>query len=144
MTLGIEVTLRILLAVDSEDLRLSLELLIRQELGLSVVGTASEARGLLALVETTKPDVIVMNQSLKGAETTEVLSQTRSCHPQARIVVIGLHDEDRNALTRAGANSFVPMGEGPAELLKALHQKPRAGTRPPGQGRRKTRKEAQE
>ena len=49
-----------LLAIHSPDLRLAVDLLLREEPGINVIGVASETEGLMALLRTTQPDLILL------------------------------------------------------------------------------------
>ena len=53
----------IVLASQEYDLRLALEMLFREEPGAAVVGTASESEGLLALIQSTRPNLVLRRKA---------------------------------------------------------------------------------
>ena len=58
--------MNVVLAVRQAHARLALELLLNEEPGVMVVGTASETEGLLALTWIAHPDLVVLEWGLDG------------------------------------------------------------------------------
>ena len=56
--------MRLLLAAAQPNLRLSLELFLSEQPGVEIVGSASESAGLVALIHTTDPDMILTDWDL--------------------------------------------------------------------------------
>ena len=58
--------MEIVLASAQLDLRLALEILLREEPGTRVVGTASEAASLRSLLQASRPDMVLLDWDLPG------------------------------------------------------------------------------
>lgn len=114
--------MRIVLAIKETNLRLAVEMLLSEEPGLRVVGVASEPRGLLALVDTTCPDVVVVDWRLPGKPSTEVLKELRLRESPPKTIVIGQDAKDRAAALNAGTDGFVLSGEPPMILLNTIQR----------------------
>jgi DNA-binding NarL/FixJ family response regulator len=112
----------IIIATGSTDLRIALELLIREEAGLSIVGTTSESEGLFALIETTPSDLVLLDWELAGLSCPQMLTKVHTLTSPPKIVVLGKHLSTEEAAIQAGADSFVLMGESPKQLLAAIRE----------------------
>jgi DNA-binding NarL/FixJ family response regulator len=112
----------IVLASQERDLRLALELLLREEPGAYVVGTASHAEALLALVRSACPDLVLLDWDLPGGPLTEVLGQVKSADCIPKIIILGKDPDAAEEALAAGADAFVIKGDPPRQLLAALRQ----------------------
>jgi DNA-binding NarL/FixJ family response regulator len=119
---------RIFLADDQAKVRSALRLLLDQEPGLQVVGEADEAKGLLAQVKATNPDLILLDWELPDLSLTNssmgsgsrLLATLRAHCPGLRVIVLSGQLEARQASLAAGADAFVSKGEPPDRLLATL------------------------
>ncbi len=115
--------MRILLAISHSDPRLSLEILLSQEPGLSIVGTTGDMESLLALIQTSRPDLVVLDWDLPGARPAPLAllkAQRRSGRPQ--FLVLGRKPELKQQVLAAGAHAFVAIGDPPEKLLATVRQ----------------------
>ena len=79
--------MRVLLADDQSKVRSALRLLLEQEPGMSVVGEAVEDEDLLAQVEATQPDLVLLDWELPGLRTDDWLSTLRTLCPRLKVIV---------------------------------------------------------
>jgi DNA-binding NarL/FixJ family response regulator len=114
--------MNILLATKEPSLRLALELLLREEPGTSIVGTASETEGLLALIQTTHPDLVLLDWDLPGRPCAQVLGTARGANTQPAIIVLGKEASAEQPALAAGAAAFVLSEEPPGRLLAAIRR----------------------
>ena len=112
----------IVLASQEYDLRLALELLLREEPGAYVVGTASSTQGLLGLIQSACPDLVLLDRDLPGQPLAEVLAQVQSTDCTPKIIVLGKDGDAEEVALAAGADAFVIKGDPPRQLLAALRQ----------------------
>ncbi|HEY0603987.1 MAG TPA: hypothetical protein VGD58_13800 [Herpetosiphonaceae bacterium] len=114
--------MNVVLAVSTAPLRLALDVVLSEEPGVAVVGMASETEGLLALIHTTRPDLVLLEWELPGrpAEAVLTAAHTRTC--RLRVLVLGRDPTQRPAALAAGACAFVLVGDPPEMLLTALRQ----------------------
>lgn len=91
---------RVVLADDVVLLRAGLARLLA-EAGLSVVGEAAGPEELVALVDRTQPDVVVVDVRMPPTHTVEGLDaarRIRDSHPDVGILILSHHLETRNAV----------------------------------------------
>jgi len=128
--------MRILLADDQTKVRSALRLLLEQEPGLSIVGEVAEAEDLLAQVQKTQPDLVLLDWELPGLRATDPSTTLRSGSGQSsgprllsalrslgcHLIVIALsgHLEACEQALAAGADAFVSKGDPPEQLLTTL------------------------
>ena len=112
----------VLLAIQQPDLRLAIDLLLREEPGLNVVGLARETKTLLAMLQVVRSDILVLDRELIGQPLTGVLARIHEQADRATIIVLGTLEDDQEAILAAGADAFVIKGESPQQLLTAIHQ----------------------
>lgn len=115
---------RILIVDDHPVVRQGLEGILAGEHGLAVCGTASSVQEALALVDSSKPDLVLTDLGLPGRNGVELIKDLRSLHPDLPVLVVSMHDELIYAerVLRAGGRGYV-MKEAPsALLLRAIHK----------------------
>ncbi|KRG82953.1 MULTISPECIES: response regulator transcription factor [Stenotrophomonas] len=114
--------MRVLIVDDHTLVRAGLCRLLQTFGGVLVVGEASNADQALELAVQHHPEVVLMDLSLPGRSGLEALSDIRRRVPQARVVMMSMHDDTahvRDALDR-GAVGFVVKDAAPQELEVAL------------------------
>jgi DNA-binding NarL/FixJ family response regulator len=114
--------MNIVLACADLDLRLALAMSLREEPGTNVVGTASETEGLLALIQTTRPDLVLLDWDLPGRPCAQVLGTARSANGQPAFIVLGKEASTEQPALAASADAFVVKGEPPGRLLAAIRR----------------------
>jgi DNA-binding NarL/FixJ family response regulator len=101
--------MRVFLADKQAKVRSALRLLLEQEPGLSVVGEAAEAEDLLAQVQRTRPDLVLLDWELPGFRDTNRRTAPSASSGQA------LRHGSGDVLT-------LPKGQSSGQrLLSALH-----------------------
>nr|WP_294527620.1 response regulator transcription factor [uncultured Rhodopila sp.] len=83
---------------------------------------AANGRDALGLVQSERPDLVVLDLNLPGIGGFELLRRILLEYPAARVLVLSMHTEARYAsrAIQAGARGYVSKNAAPAELLKAL------------------------
>ena len=121
--------MRILVADDQTKVRSALKLLLEQELGLSVVGEASEVESLLAQMETIQPDLVLLDWELPGRQVgssggleTGLLATLRTSCPRLKVIALSGRPEARQVALTAGADAFVLKGDNPEQLMTTIRQ----------------------
>jgi DNA-binding NarL/FixJ family response regulator len=86
------------------------------------IAEAANGRDALGLVQTERPDLVVLDLNLPGIGGFELLRRIVAEHPAARVLVLSMHAEARYAARaiQAGARGYMSKNAAPAELLKAL------------------------
>jgi DNA-binding NarL/FixJ family response regulator len=92
--------------------------------GIEVVGETYSGSEVLALVERTKPDMLLLDLRMPGLDGFACLDSIARRHPRMKVVVLSaLSDPDHieNALKR-GASGYIVKSVDPLDLPSALRQ----------------------
>lgn len=111
---------RVLLAEDHTLVREGLRQLLAPHV--EVVGAVGDGRGLLAAIDETQAEIVLVDISMPGLNGLDAAAQLRRSHPQVRVIVVTMHaDPDYVvAALRAGAVGYVVKSAASSELLAAL------------------------
>jgi len=111
---------QVYLVDDHPLMRESLAALLQQELGLVVCGEADNAERAEQEIEERKPDLAILDLSLKESSGFELIKSLRSATPELKIIVLSMHDERLYAerCIRGGANKYL-MKRGSSERIVA-------------------------
>ncbi|RKT08791.1 LuxR family two component transcriptional regulator [Streptomyces sp. 1114.5] len=117
-------TIRVLLADDQALLRGAFRLLIDAEEDMEVVGEAADGREAVELARATKPDIVLMDIRMPGADglgaTAEICGDEQLSGTRVLILTTFEIDEYVAQALRAGAGGFLGKGADPKELLAAV------------------------
>jgi DNA-binding NarL/FixJ family response regulator len=107
---------------DHPIVRQGLSMLINQEEGMKVCSEAENDKSALAEIENKKPDMLIIDISLKGINGIELSKNIRMLYPELPILILSMHDETVFAerALRAGANGYLMKQEGTEEVINAI------------------------
>jgi DNA-binding NarL/FixJ family response regulator len=90
----------------------------------------ADERSLMEVVAAFRPEVVVVDLSLPGADEANVARRLKTRYPDLRIVVLSVHDEPTVArqLLEGGAAGFVLKRTAAVDLLPAIEEVLRGGT----------------
>jgi len=116
-------TKRILLVDDHPLLREGLRRLIVADETLSVCGMAGSVEEALALVETSKPDLVLTDLTLPGRSGVELIKDLGVSHPEIPVLVLTVHDEAiyGKRVRQAGGSGYAMKDIAPERLIAAIH-----------------------
>ncbi|OJU86195.1 MAG: hypothetical protein BGO11_12815 [Solirubrobacterales bacterium 70-9] len=99
----------VVLADDHNVIRTGLRALLEAEPDLRVIGEAADAAAAAKLAEDRRPDVLVLDLQMPGADPRRDIPRLRAAVPGTAIVVLTMQSDPRIArdLLRAGAAGFV-------------------------------------
>jgi DNA-binding NarL/FixJ family response regulator len=114
----------VLLLEDHPIVRQGLEQMINHEPDLHVCGTAEDAERAMEQIEASRPDLLLLDISLQGANGLEVLKLVRERYPQLRVLILSMHDERLYAMRAlgAGAAGYVMKQEATENVLTAIRR----------------------
>lgn len=109
---------------DHPIVRQGLRSLLEQQPDLRVCGEADNAGDALKAVETARPDVMVVDVSLKGTDGLELTKSVRALDNDIPILIVSMHDEALYAerALRAGANGYVMKQQISDKVVEAIRQ----------------------
>jgi DNA-binding NarL/FixJ family response regulator len=115
-------SIRVLIVDDHEIVREGLQTLLSEEPDFEVVGTAGDGVAAVAMAESTKPDVIVMDLVMPGLDGIEATRRIHNNNPQARVLVLTTFADDQRVreAIQAGATGYLLKDVLKADLLRAL------------------------
>jgi len=115
---------RILIVDDHPMMREGLAQLIENELDLKVDSQADSAAQALRIIETSVPDLLLLDISLPDKSGLEVIKDIHALHPGLPVLVVSMHDESLYAerVLRAGGRGYIMKQEGGKRLMQAIRQ----------------------
>jgi len=121
---------RVLIVDDHPIVRQGLSRIIANEPGLTVCGEAETVREARRAVRDLRPDVVVVDLSLKEGDGIELVRELRAHHPALPILVLSMHDESVYAgrLLAVGANGYIMKHAASEQFIGALRQVLEGGT----------------
>ncbi len=114
--------MKILICDDQALIRDSLEMLLRLEKDIEVVGLAQDGAEAVDLVAQHQPDLVLMDLKMPGMNGIEATRQIRTRFPETAVLVLTTFDDDEwvfDAL-RAGAAGYLLKDTPRAEVVRAV------------------------
>jgi DNA-binding NarL/FixJ family response regulator len=115
---------RIFLVDDHPLVREWLTNLIHQQADLVVCGEAESAPPALDAVLKLRPDIAIVDISLKSGSGIELIKNIRAVAPEVAVIVLSMHDESLYAerALRAGARGYIMKRETAKKVIAAIRQ----------------------
>jgi two-component system response regulator NreC len=112
----------VVLADDHNVIRTGLRAMLEAEEDLRVIGEAADAPGAQKLVRDRRPDVLVLDLQMPGAEPARDVPALRREAASTAIVVLTMQSDPRRArdLLRAGAAGYVLKQAAERQLTEAI------------------------
>ena len=114
--------IRIVLVDDHAVVRSGYRRLLSAEPDFDVVGEAASAPEANALVQQVRPDVAIVDLSLKGSSGLEAIAGMRARLPALRVLVLSMHDSAGHVAQalKAGAHGYLTKRSEPEELIAGI------------------------
>ena len=113
---------RVFIVDDHPIVRRGFQLLLSLEPDLMVCGEADSGPGALQRILVLKPDVAIVDLSLKGGSGLELIKQLRAQSLALKLLVFTMRDEGIYAerALRAGADGYITKEEGAEKAVEAI------------------------
>ena len=113
---------RVLIADDHTIVRSGVRLLLQAEPDIEVVGEALNGHEAVALAESLRPDVVLMDIAMPGTDGLEATRQIKARFPDTHVLVLTMHRSDEYffEMLKAGASGYVLKGAETNELIGAI------------------------
>ena len=114
--------IRILIADDHGVLRAGLRALLDAEPDLQVVGEAADGPEALSLIDELCPDVVLLDISMPGPNSIEVVQRLKETLPDVRVLILTVHEDEHllRANLRSGAAGYIGKRAVESELINAI------------------------
>jgi DNA-binding NarL/FixJ family response regulator len=115
---------RVFLVDDHPLVREGLANLINEQTDLIVCGEAEDSAGAITGIAKTRPDVALVDISLKNESGLELVKNLESQFPLVALIVLSMHDEALYAerALRAGARGYVMKRESTKSVLASIRR----------------------
>ncbi len=116
--------IKIFLVDDHPLVREWLTNLIHQQPDLSVCGESEDAPHALQQIAATRPDVAIVDITLKHGSGIELIKNLKTLQPDLAIIVLSMHDEKIYAerALRAGARGYIMKRETAKKVITVIRQ----------------------
>jgi DNA-binding NarL/FixJ family response regulator len=114
--------IRVLLVDDQSLVRMGFRMILEAEADIAVVGEAGDGTAAVSMARALRPDVVLMDVRMPGADGIEATAAITAAGGPARVLILTTYDLDRYVYAglRAGASGFLLKDAPPADLLAAI------------------------
>jgi len=114
--------MKIIICDDQAIIRDGLELLLRLDRDIEVVGKASDGAEALELVERHRPDLVLMDLKMPNMNGIEATRLLRERFPSTKVLVLTTYGDDQWLfdVLRAGASGYLLKDTPRADVIKAV------------------------
>jgi len=90
--------------------------------GVQVIGEAHDGREAVRLVDSTQPDIVLMDIAMAGMNGLEATKRIKKEQPAVQVIILSMHINEEYVLQalRAGASGYLLKDAGISELELAL------------------------
>jgi DNA-binding NarL/FixJ family response regulator len=114
--------IKVIICDDQAIIRDGLEMLLKLEKDIEVVGQAQDGDEAVEMVKKALPDLVLMDLKMPGMNGIEATRQIRANYPQVKVLVLTTYDDDEWVFDaiRAGASGYLLKDTPREEVIKAI------------------------
>jgi DNA-binding NarL/FixJ family response regulator len=115
---------KVVLVEDHPMFRERLAQVINKDLEMEVCGEADNIQSALKLIETTKPDIAIVDLTLRGSGGLDLIKTLKSRGLDTPVLVLSMHAEALYAdrAIQAGARGYITKDEDSSQLMNAIRK----------------------
>jgi DNA-binding NarL/FixJ family response regulator len=115
---------RVLIVDDHPIVRDHLKILLNSQADMVVCGEAEDRHGALRAIQTTNPNLAIVDLSLKHSNGMDLISDIRKRWPRLLVLVLSMHDDPLYAhhAIGAGAQGYMHKQEAASKVLVAIRK----------------------
>jgi DNA-binding NarL/FixJ family response regulator len=116
--------IKILIVDDHPIVRQGLAELINHEDDFTVCGQAEDAHQAMQNIKALRPDMVVVDISLKETSGMELIKDIKAQYPDVAVLALSMHDESLYAerALRAGAKGYIMKAEATEKVVTAIRK----------------------
>jgi DNA-binding NarL/FixJ family response regulator len=116
--------IKVLLADDQTLIRQGIRLLLEIEADIQVVGQAADGLAVLQQVETTHPDVVLMDVRMPKMDGVEATRQLAARFPEVKVIILTTFEDDETVFEglKAGARGYLLKDISSEEMAEAVRK----------------------
>lgn len=114
--------MRVIICDDQAIIRDGLELMLKLEGDIEIVGLAQDGAEAVELAAAKTPDLVLMDLKMPGMSGVEATRRIRARHPETRILVLTTYDDDQWVFDaiRAGAAGYLLKDTPREKVVEAI------------------------
>lgn len=116
--------IRVMIVDDHPIVRQGVRSVLANHSDIQVVGEADSAATLFAIVDSLKPDVILLDIRMPGQSGIEVTQRLKRDYPNIRVIILTTYDDDEYLFgaLRAGAEGYMLKSASQESLADSIRQ----------------------
>ena len=116
--------IRVFIYDDNADRRDSLKALLSLNDEIKWVGEAPNCLHVLQDIETTNPDVVLMDINMPEADGIEGLKKIKTTYPEVKVLMQTAYDDSEKIFTsiKCGASGYILKRDKPQRILQAIEE----------------------
>jgi NarL family two-component system response regulator LiaR len=114
--------MKVIICDDQAIVRDGLEMMLKLEPDIEVVGTAEDGAAAVELAAKQKPDLVLMDLKMPIMNGVEATRQIRARYPDVKVLVLTTYDDDEwvSQAIQAGASGYLLKDNPRDEVIKAI------------------------
>lgn len=114
--------IRLMVVDDHAVLREGLQFMLRHEDSIEIVSEASNGADALAVLDTVRPEVILLDMNMPGMDGLETLEHIRQEQPDMAVLILSMYDDPEyvEQALRRGAAGYLLKSVAREELVRAV------------------------
>jgi DNA-binding NarL/FixJ family response regulator len=114
--------MKVIICDDQAIVRDGLEMMLKLESDIQIVGLAEDGATAVDLVAQKKPDLVLMDLKMPIMNGVEAIRQIRSKYPEVKILVLTTYDDDEWVFDaiKAGASGYLLKDTARDDVVKAI------------------------
>jgi len=114
--------IKVVLAEDHTLVRKGIKALLEELEGIDVVAEAGDGHEAINAVETSSPDIVLLDIAMPGLNGLEVASRITKDFPDTKVIVLSMHANEEYVFQslKAGVAGYLLKDAGTAELELAI------------------------
>jgi DNA-binding NarL/FixJ family response regulator len=116
--------IRVALVEDQKKTREGLFFLLKNAMGIEVVGMFSTGEEAIDEIPKLKPDVVLIDLGLPGISGMEVIKRLKEHFPKMEMLVLTVYEDRKHLFSalKAGASGYLLKDSRPEEIVKAVRE----------------------